>query len=143
MPACGSPVHSSCPSSTRFRRIQAIDGIPTDVPVLILSGAADPLATPAEAKALLARVASHGELAFFPGADHNSVFVVGPGSLPAAGPRFPERLTRQGNCRSTEVCCRNPLSTFPAEPGIPNRSVGLAALKRLWRGVALDCRIGV
>lgn len=31
--------------------ILAIDGIPTDVPVLILSGADDPLATPAEAEA--------------------------------------------------------------------------------------------
>ena len=54
--------------------LQAIDGIPSDVPVLILSGAADPLATPAEARALLDRVAGHGELISFPRADHNSLF---------------------------------------------------------------------
>ncbi len=73
--------------------ILAIDGIPTDVPVLILSGADDPLATPAEAKALLARVASHGELAFFPGADHNSVFSSDPDRYRRLVLAFLRRLT--------------------------------------------------
>lgn len=54
--------------------LQAIGGIPSDVPVLIMAGEADPLARPAEARALFDRVASHGELAFFPGADHNNLF---------------------------------------------------------------------
>ena len=47
----------------------------SDVPVLILAGEADPLARPAEASALLDRVTSHGELAFFPGADHHNLFL--------------------------------------------------------------------
>ena len=54
--------------------LQSIDGIPPDVPVLILAGEADPLARPAEARALLERVAGHGRLRLFPGADHNNLF---------------------------------------------------------------------
>lgn len=53
---------------------QAIGGIPADVPVLILAGEADPLARPEEARALLERVAGHGCLRLFPGADHNNLF---------------------------------------------------------------------
>jgi alpha-beta hydrolase superfamily lysophospholipase len=55
--------------------LQAIGGIPADVPVLILAGEADPLARPAEARALFDRVTSHGELAFFPGADHHNLLL--------------------------------------------------------------------
>jgi len=58
--------------------LRAIDGIPSGVPVLIMAGLADPLARPAEARALFDRVASHGELAFFPGADHNNLFPSAP-----------------------------------------------------------------
>jgi alpha-beta hydrolase superfamily lysophospholipase len=58
--------------------LQAIGGIPSDIPVLILAGEADPLARPAEARALYDRVASHGELKFFPGADHHNLFLSAP-----------------------------------------------------------------
>ena len=47
--------------------IQAIAGIPSSVPVLILAGEADPLARPAEARALLERVSEHGSLHLFAG----------------------------------------------------------------------------
>ena len=46
--------------------IEAIAGIPSSVPVLILAGEADPLARPEEARALLDRVAGHGDLHIFP-----------------------------------------------------------------------------
>lgn len=54
--------------------LQAIGGIPADVPVLILAGEADPLARPAEARALLEHVTGHGCLRLFPGADHHNLF---------------------------------------------------------------------
>ncbi len=46
--------------------LKTIAGIPDDVPVLILAFDADPLARPAEARALHGQVASHGRLVFFP-----------------------------------------------------------------------------
>jgi len=52
---------------------KAIGGIPADVPVLILAGAADRLARPAEARALYDRVALHGRLVFVPGAGHGDL----------------------------------------------------------------------
>ena len=58
--------------------LRAIDGIPADVPVLILAGADDPLARPAEAEALYHRVSGHGRLLLFPGADHNNLFSSAP-----------------------------------------------------------------
>ena len=54
--------------------LRAIEGIPSDVPVLILAGAVDHLATPAEATALYQHISSHGRLLLFPGADHNNLF---------------------------------------------------------------------
>ena len=54
--------------------VRAIDGIPADVPVLILAGAADALARPEEARALWQRVSRHGRLLLFPGANHNNLF---------------------------------------------------------------------
>ena len=53
--------------------VNAIGGIPDDVPVLVLAGGADRLARPFEAQALFSQVASHGKLVFFPGADHNNL----------------------------------------------------------------------
>ena len=52
---------------------KAIAGIPDDVPVLILAGAADGRARPEEARALHGRIASHGKLVFVPGADHGDL----------------------------------------------------------------------
>jgi alpha-beta hydrolase superfamily lysophospholipase len=53
--------------------LKAIAGIPGDVPVLILAGAADSRARPDEARALHGRVASHGKLVFVPGAGHGDL----------------------------------------------------------------------
>jgi uncharacterized protein len=44
-----------------------------DVPVLILAGSADRMARPEEARALYARVASHGQLVFMPAAGHGDL----------------------------------------------------------------------
>ena len=68
--------------------VRAIGGVPSDVPVLILAGAADPLARPAEARALLKRVAGHGRLHLFPGADHNNLFVSANGDYKQACSRI-------------------------------------------------------
>jgi alpha-beta hydrolase superfamily lysophospholipase len=54
--------------------LRAIDGIPADVPVLILAGEADTLARPEEARALFGRVAAHGRLELFQGAGHFGLF---------------------------------------------------------------------
>ena len=58
--------------------LNAISGIPNNVPVLILAGDADRLARPAEAQALYSQVATHGRLVLFPGAGHHDL----PGSAP-------------------------------------------------------------
>ncbi len=52
---------------------QAIAGIPDDVPVLILAGAADSRARPEEARALHGRITSHCKLVFIPGAEHGDL----------------------------------------------------------------------
>jgi alpha-beta hydrolase superfamily lysophospholipase len=58
--------------------LRAIEGIPADVPVLILAGEADSLARPEEARALFGCVASHGRLELFPGAGHHDLFSTDP-----------------------------------------------------------------
>jgi alpha-beta hydrolase superfamily lysophospholipase len=58
--------------------IRAIDGIPEDVPVLILAGDADRMARPDEARALHGRVASHGRLVLIPGAGHGDLLRAAP-----------------------------------------------------------------
>lgn len=50
--------------------LKTIRGIPNDVPVLILAGAADRLARSEEADALYNAVASHGKLVVFPNGGH-------------------------------------------------------------------------
>ncbi len=62
------------PHLEQISPLNAIAGIPHDVPVLILAGGADRLARPAEAKALYNRVAAHGKLVFVPGAGHGNLF---------------------------------------------------------------------
>ena len=61
------------PNLDEISPLQAIDGIPNDVPVLILAGDADRLARPVEAKALYQKVAAHGKLVLFPHAEHNNL----------------------------------------------------------------------
>lgn len=58
--------------------LEAIAGIPEDVPVLILAGEADRMARPDEARALHGRVASHGRLVFVPGAGHGDLHRAAP-----------------------------------------------------------------
>ena len=66
------------PDLDKISPIEAIDGILTTVPVLILAGEADYLARPGEARALLDRVAGHGRLVLFPGAGHHNLFPSAP-----------------------------------------------------------------
>src|SRR5262249_45287129 len=61
------------PHLAEISPLKAIAGIPEDVPVLILAGAADRLARPEEARALHDRVASHGRLVFIPDAEHGDL----------------------------------------------------------------------
>jgi pimeloyl-ACP methyl ester carboxylesterase len=62
------------PHLEKISPLTAIAGIPRDVPVLILAGAADRLARPAEATALYERVAAHAKLVSIPGAGHGNLF---------------------------------------------------------------------
>jgi alpha-beta hydrolase superfamily lysophospholipase len=61
------------PHLEKISPLEAIAGIPDDVPVLILAGAADRLARPEEARALHGRVATHGRLVLVPGAGHGDL----------------------------------------------------------------------
>lgn len=54
----------------RIAPIEAIGGVPGEVPILILAGQGDRRARPAEAAALHDRVRDHGELAVFERTDH-------------------------------------------------------------------------
>jgi uncharacterized protein len=58
------------PDAERISPVEAISGIPPDVPVLIMAGAEDPVARPDEAQAILDRVRSHGRLVLFEHAGH-------------------------------------------------------------------------
>jgi alpha-beta hydrolase superfamily lysophospholipase len=62
------------PHLEQISPFKAIAGIPSDVPVLILAGAEDRLARPAEARALYSQVAAHGKLIVIPGAGHGNLF---------------------------------------------------------------------
>ncbi len=58
------------PDLEKTSPVDAISGIPADVPVLILAGGEDPVARPDEAQAILDRVRSHGKLIIFEHAGH-------------------------------------------------------------------------
>jgi uncharacterized protein len=58
------------PDLKRISPVDAIGGIPADVPVLILAGGEDPVARPDEAQAILERVRSHGRLVLFEHGGH-------------------------------------------------------------------------
>jgi alpha-beta hydrolase superfamily lysophospholipase len=58
------------PDLAKTSPVEAIRGIPSDVPVLILAGGDDPVAPPDEARAILDRVRSHGRLVLFEHAGH-------------------------------------------------------------------------
>jgi alpha-beta hydrolase superfamily lysophospholipase len=58
------------PDLGKISPVEAISGIPSNVPVLILAGGEDPVARPDEAQAILDRVRSHGKLVLFQHAGH-------------------------------------------------------------------------
>jgi alpha-beta hydrolase superfamily lysophospholipase len=58
------------PDLAKTSPVEAINGIPSDVRVLILAGADDPVARPDEANAILVPVRSHGRLVLFEHAGH-------------------------------------------------------------------------
>ncbi len=62
------------PHIEQISPLEAVSGIPGDVPVLILAGEADRHARLHEARALFAVVESHGKLVLFPGAGHGNLF---------------------------------------------------------------------
>lgn len=72
----------------RISPIDASAGIPHDVPVLILAGGADPLATPAEAAAIGERIGPRAEVVVFPGAGHVALFGSAPARYRELGLRF-------------------------------------------------------
>jgi alpha-beta hydrolase superfamily lysophospholipase len=59
--------------------LNAIHGIPDNVPVLILAGDADRLARPEEAQAIYRQVKNHGRIVLFPGAGHHDLRAFAPG----------------------------------------------------------------
>jgi alpha-beta hydrolase superfamily lysophospholipase len=58
------------PDLGKISTIDAVSGVPSTVPVLILAGGEDPVARPDEAQAILDRVRSHGKLVLFEHAGH-------------------------------------------------------------------------
>ncbi|WP_165230432.1 alpha/beta hydrolase [Aquisphaera insulae] len=62
------------PELDRISPLSAVRGVPASIPVLLLAGALDTLATPAEARAFLRAVDGHGELIVFPDAHHNNLY---------------------------------------------------------------------
>jgi alpha-beta hydrolase superfamily lysophospholipase len=58
--------------------VEAIAGVPDDVPVLILAGDRDRMARPDEARALFERVKTHAQLLIFPRSDHLQMRQVDP-----------------------------------------------------------------
>jgi pimeloyl-ACP methyl ester carboxylesterase len=66
------------PEIDRMAPVEAIAGIPTSVPVLLLAGGRDRLARPPEAQALYRRVHDHGRLVWFAQAGHESYYAHDP-----------------------------------------------------------------
>jgi uncharacterized protein len=62
------------PHLDRISPLEAVSGIPGDVPVLIMAGDADRLARAHEARAIFHAVETHGKLVFFPRAGHGNLF---------------------------------------------------------------------
>jgi uncharacterized protein len=58
------------PDVDKISPLAAIEGVPANVPILILAGGADRSARPVEARALLGRVSNHGRLVLFEKAGH-------------------------------------------------------------------------
>ncbi len=66
------------PQLDEIAPVKAVAAIPERVPILIMSGEDDDLATPAEAKAIFDQVRTHARLESFPLAKHNNLAEVDP-----------------------------------------------------------------
>ena len=66
------------PHLDQISPVEAIAGVPDDVPVLILAGDLDRMARPDEARALWEKVKTHGNLHLFETADHVQMFGTDP-----------------------------------------------------------------
>jgi pimeloyl-ACP methyl ester carboxylesterase len=66
------------PDLERISPVAAIEGIPADVPVLVMAGGRDRKARPHEARAIHDRVRSHSRLSVFTQADHARLHVSEP-----------------------------------------------------------------
>ncbi|HEV3122671.1 MAG TPA: alpha/beta fold hydrolase, partial [Isosphaeraceae bacterium] len=61
------------PELEKISPLAAIEGIPRDVPVLLLAGGKDRVARPEETRMLYDRVSAHGKLVVFEGSDHHNL----------------------------------------------------------------------
>jgi pimeloyl-ACP methyl ester carboxylesterase len=87
------------PNLGKISPVEAISGIPADVPVLILAGAEDPVARPDEAQAILDRVRSHGRLVLFEHAGHMNFPETHPDLYQRSLLRFLCEINKQTSCR--------------------------------------------
>lgn len=72
----------------RISPLDASARVPKGVPVLILAGGADPLATPAEATEIGERIGPRAEVVVFPGAGHVNLYRTDPTRYRELGLRF-------------------------------------------------------
>jgi alpha-beta hydrolase superfamily lysophospholipase len=66
------------PELDRMAPVEAINAIPSSVPVLLLAGGCDRLARPEEARALYSRISNHARLVWFEQAGHESFYTHDP-----------------------------------------------------------------
>jgi alpha-beta hydrolase superfamily lysophospholipase len=96
------------PDLDEISPLNAIVGIPDDVPVLILASDSDQLARPEEAQALYRAVAAHGGLLFFPGAGHGSLFRSAPARYADTVLEFCKELSKAAKIRTfLQALCRD------------------------------------
>lgn len=72
----------------RISPLEAAAHVPKDVPVLVLAGGADPLATPEEAAEIGGRIGPRAEVVVFPGAGHVALCRTDPARYRELGLRF-------------------------------------------------------
>ncbi len=83
------------PDLVRTSPVEAVSGIPAEVPVLVLAGGEDPVARPDEARAILDRVRSHGRLVLFEHAGHMNFPETYPDQYQRSVLRFLRELKKQ------------------------------------------------